>query len=67
MVSGIDARSGNNVYLGVDSDYFIAVGMDCLGHKGFPKRSFYWSTSKNWKFSQLADPNLKMGPIFDQI
>lgn len=53
--------------LGVDSDYYIAVGMNCLGHKGFPSRVFFWCTNKNWKFSQLAEPNHKMGLIFDQI
>jgi len=52
---------------GVDSDYYIAVGVNCLGHKGFPKRVFFWCTSKNWKFSHLNEPNWKMGPIFEQI
>lgn len=41
--------------------------MNCLGHKGWPQRVFFWCTNKNWKFSQLAEPNMKMGPIFDQI
>jgi hypothetical protein len=55
------------VSIGVDSDYFIAVGMNCLSHRGFPKRTFFWCSPKNWKFSQLPEPNTKMGAIFDQI
>ena len=51
----------------MDSDYFVAVGMNCLSYKGFPKRVFYWCTSKNWRFSQLAEPNRHMAPVFDQI
>ena len=65
MSAGI--RGVITVVSGVDSDYYIAVGMNCLGHKGFPKRVFFWCTSKNWKFSHLNEPNWKMGPIFEQI
>lgn len=41
--------------------------MNCQGHKGFPKRVFFWCTSTNWIFSELPEHKENMAPLLDQI
>lgn len=41
---------------GQKEDYYIAL---CIWFKGkyeFPDKTFYWATTKNFKFSQIPDP-----------
>ena len=53
--------------LGIESDYYIAVGMRSLGTKGFPERKMFWCQSNTWQFSLLKKPQNLFAPIFEQI
>jgi len=50
---------------GLESDYFVMVGMNCNNKHGFPERRFFWSNSKNYKFSELPSPLNKFASIFN--
>lgn len=34
--------------LGIENDYFIAVGVNYIGQKEFPERMHYWCTNATW-------------------
>ena len=55
------------VILGIESDYYIAVGQNTLGHKGFPQRTFFWCQPTTWQFSLLQPAKSQFTAIFEQI
>jgi len=55
----------NKTVSGLESDYFVMVGMNCNNKRGFPERHFFWSTSKSFKFSELPSPKNHFSAIFN--
>lgn len=55
------------ICVGLESDYFIAVGMCCKGQKGFLQRRFFWCTEQTYVFSEMPAPRMCLQPIFEQI
>jgi radial spoke head protein 9 len=51
----------------MESDYYIAVGTNFHGNKGFPSRRFFWCTNQSYTFSELPQPRTAARPIFDQL
>ena len=56
-----------NLVLGIETDYYIAVGMNSQGRKDFPQRTFFWCQPSTWQFSLLNDPKPELCHIFTQI
>ena len=52
---------------GLESDYYVATGMNCNGSSEFPERRFFWCNSQTLKFAVLEAPKCKCSSIFDQI
>ena len=55
------------VHLGCLTDYYIAIGVNYLGHSGFAKKSYFWCTAESKNFSQLPEANVECRHIFDQM
>ena len=55
------------IFLGIETDYYIAVGMNTKGTKDFPKRTFFWCQPNTWQFSLMSEPKEELGHIFNQI
>ncbi len=43
--------------IGTTRDYYIALGIVYKGYYEFPFKKFYWTTSANFKFEPLPQPN----------
>ena len=43
--------------LGINNDYYIAVGLTYTGKYEFPQKQFYWALSSNFEFQQFPDLN----------
>ena len=43
-------------FLGMITDYFIALGVNYLGHQEFAEKQFFWCSGDNLKFTQLPFP-----------
>jgi len=52
---------------GTVKDYFIALGLNYSGVAGFPRKTFYWCSSRNYNFASLPSPTEKVGLIVKQI
>jgi len=52
---------------GLDSDYYVAVGMNCHGKADFPERRFFWASSVSLKFGELTAPKSSLAAIFNQL
>ena len=50
---------------GIETDYYIAVGMRSLGQKGFPERLMFWCQPDTWQFSMLKQPQEQFASIFE--
>jgi len=48
-------------------DYFIALGLNYSGHINFPKKTFYWCSSRNFNFSSLPNINEKISHVVREI
>lgn len=48
-------------------DYFIALGLNYFGVAGFPRKTFYWCSSRNYNFASLPSPTEKVGLIVKEI
>ncbi len=47
------------------NDYYVAVGLNYVGHNDFPTKRFFWSASAtNWAFAELPKPLEKLGKGF---
>lgn len=53
--------------IALECDYFIAVGTNFNGHKGFPQRRFFWCTEQSYVFSEMPQPRMAAQPIFEQL
>ena len=53
--------------LGIETDYYIAVGQNTIGHKNFPKRTMFWCQPSSWQFSVLSAPPMQFASIFEQF
>jgi hypothetical protein len=42
---------------GTVKDYHIAQGLNFNGQSNFPKKTFYWCSSRNFNFAELHCPN----------
>ena len=56
-----------SISIGIEADYYIAVGQNTIGHKGFPQRTFFWCQPCTWQFSLLEPAKSQFAPIFEQI
>lgn len=52
---------------GTVKDYFIALGLNYAGVTGFPKKTFYWCSSRNYNFASLPTPGEKVALIVKEI
>ena len=57
----------NRLCVGIETDYYIAIGMNTKGKKDFPQRTFFWCQPKTWQFSLLSEPMNELCHIFNQI
>lgn len=59
------------MFLGVLTDYYIALGVNYLGRPAdefSTAKQFFWCTGDNMKFSELpASLTTQCRPLFDQI
>ena len=53
--------------VGIETDYYIAVGQNTQGRKNFPERTFFWCQPNTWQFSLLNEPKFELAHIFNQI
>ena len=53
--------------VGIETDYFIAVGQNTIGTKGFPERKMFWCQPTTWQFSMLEAPKMQFASIFEQV
>jgi len=52
---------------GTVKDYFIALGLNYSGHSGFPWKTFYWCSSRNFNFSSLPHISEKICLVVSEI
>jgi hypothetical protein len=52
---------------GLESDYYIAYGLNYKGKQLFPEKKFYWTSSKQMTFTSLPEPLKDQSSIIDQI
>jgi hypothetical protein len=52
---------------GTVKDYFIALGLNYSGSPNFPKKTFYWCSSRNFSFSFLPHSNEKTASVVSSI
>jgi len=60
--SGARSKVNSNAYsnstcLGINSDYFIAVGLTYTSQYEFPVKKFFWALSKDFQFSEMPELN----------
>ena len=53
--------------LGIETDYYIAVGQNTIGHKNFPQRTMFWCQPSSWQFSVLESSKMQYATIFEQF
>lgn len=50
------------------TDYYVAVGVNYLGHQEFAAKQYFWCTGDSMKFSELPKPlSSTCRPVFDQM
>lgn len=49
------------------TDYYIALGVNYLGHVDFPQKQFFWCSGENLKFTQLPAPKMGNKKQFDAM
>jgi len=47
------------------TDYYIAVGINYLGHENFAQKSYFWCTGDCKKFSKLPECIRSCSSLFD--
>ena len=56
------------VNIGCLTDYYVAVGVNYLGHQDFAKKQYFWCTGDSMKFSELpVSLSATCRPLFDQM
>ena len=55
------------LFTGIETDYYIAVGQNTIGHKNFPQRTMFWCQPTSWQFSIVQPPQMQFAQIFEQF